>query len=187
MVEAPLAKEKFAQSVSRSQTVGYGVFAGSDQIPRRFLFARRDADFRQLAGAIEPRQFFRIAPVSFHPVTGSDRRQRRRDDHGPAPETMQLPLYLVSARSRLVDKHRSPGSQSCRQARNRFATIFNRHHFDGSRLARRQNRHREVLFMNVHPNHCAILIHEPAPPYVDRPPSWGQPTYYAGCRLVHPI
>ena len=145
MVEAPLAKEKFAQSVSRSQTVGHGVFTGSDQIPRRFLFARRDADFGQLAGAIEPGQFFRIAPVSFHPVTGSDRRQRRRDNHGSTPETMQLPLHFISARSRLVHKHRSTGSQSCRHARDRFATIFNRQHFDGPRHARRQNCHREVL------------------------------------------
>ena len=60
MVEAPLAKEKFAQSVSRSQTVGYGVFAGSDQIPRRFLFARRDADFRSA------RRRDRVGPIFPH-------------------------------------------------------------------------------------------------------------------------
>jgi len=32
--------------------------------------------------------------------------------------------------------------------------------------------------VDIQTNHYAMLIHEPAPPYVDRPPSWWQPTYY---------
>ena len=46
------------------------------------------------------------------------------------------------------------------------------------------------LLVDIQTNDCATIVHEPAPPYVDRLPSpmlGSNPRYYAGRRLVHYI
>ena len=109
--------------------------------------------------------------------------------HGRMPDLGNLPLYLVATRASFIDEEgTAPIGQALDQARNGFRVILDRQHIRRPCRLRRQYRGRDLLLMDVEPNHRARLVHEPAPPYVDRSTLGGQPTSnYAGCRLVHAI
>ena len=61
-------------------------------------------DRRQLAGAVQPGEVDRVAPVGFDPIAGLARDQRGRNDNVVVAGRRQLTLNAVAARSSLVAK-----------------------------------------------------------------------------------
>jgi hypothetical protein len=53
----------------------------------RFMGSVRNPDFSQLAGAVQPRQHYSIAPVRFDPIPRFDWDQRRRNNRAGVPKS----------------------------------------------------------------------------------------------------
>ena len=67
-VAAAVAQQEFRKAMPRPQQIGANVFPAAQQIPRRFLLARRDVDRGQRARAIEHGELARIASIRLDPV-----------------------------------------------------------------------------------------------------------------------
>ena len=80
----------------------HGGHARSDQVAHRLMRRIRDPDRRQLAGAMQPGQRDRVAPVGLHPLACSLRHERRRHHRAAVAESGDLPVQAVAARARLV-------------------------------------------------------------------------------------
>jgi hypothetical protein len=60
--------------------------AGSYQDAHRFIGGVRNPNFGELAGAVQPRQHYSIAPVRIDPISRFDRDQRRRNHRAAVPK-----------------------------------------------------------------------------------------------------
>lgn len=119
----------------------------------------------QLPGAVQPGQLLGIPPVRLHPVPGTHGRQRRRDHLTPGSQSGDLPLHLVAAGPRFVDRlHRPRRSQAPYQLLDCRRPVLDRHLLPRALRSQGQYRCHDLAFMHIQTDHCATISHESAPP-----------------------
>src|ERR1019366_6712714 len=146
----------------RPQLILLGCFAGSNQIPQRFVRRIRHPHRRQLSGSMIPRQLQRIATIRFHPVPALHRHQRRRNHFALRSQRRQLPVQNVARWPCFITKSQIlHWPQFLHQSPNRFLAVRN--------LTQRPHlpfllgyRHRYRFRMDIHP-HKLYPLHRPAP------------------------
>ena len=77
---APVAQEKFRQTVPRAEEIGANVFATAQEIARGFFLLGGDVNRGERAGPIEGGELGRIAAIGFDAVARPARNQGGRDD-----------------------------------------------------------------------------------------------------------
>ena len=97
--------------------------ASPDQVPHRLMRRIRHPHRRQLSGTAELRTHQRIPPIRLHPISGLDRDQRRRHHGAVVPETEELPMQTVAARTGLIAEAQPPG-QPRDQLPNHFRPVL---------------------------------------------------------------
>lgn len=190
-IHAPLPQEELPQPVPRPQPIRQDILADADDIAGGFLGPGWDPDRRQLSRPVQARQFLGVPAVRLHAVARPHRRQGRGHHRTRLAQRGELPLHFVPAGARLVDKRhrasrREPGHQAC----DCRGGVLKRHGLSRPICAWGEYGRNHCCLVYIQTNDCATIVHEPAPPYVDRLPSpmlGSNPRYYAGRRLVHYI
>ena len=101
VVHEPMAEQQLREPVASPHQIAAGVFTGTNEVPRGFLFRRRDTYRRDLTKPKQPRQPLGITPVGLDPI-GCSSDPRRRRDNAIDPRLGTRAREPVPGRPRLV-------------------------------------------------------------------------------------
>ena len=97
-----MPQQKFAQPLTRSLPVLFGIFPRSYQIPQCLMRRIGNPDRGQIAIPVTPRQLRGIAPIGFYAITGFGWDQRRRNHVTAHTQLCQLPVQNIPGRAGFV-------------------------------------------------------------------------------------
>jgi uncharacterized protein YcbK (DUF882 family) len=100
--DAAVPQQKRQQLLALAAQVLGGRLARANQIAHRLVKGIRHPHCGQLAGAQQPGQGHRIAPIGLDPLARLLRDQRRRHDRAVVTQLPDLPVQPVTRRARLI-------------------------------------------------------------------------------------